>query len=411
MRDYSIEKKYPGERPGKTVGRLFTTASCIAATGLDAFRRGWHMVLLGNAGDVRLLDQLGVPPSQIVAVDKDARVCKRWQSTYPEMHIIHSDVGKVSEQLAEENFKFTTINLDFTGNLSPSLLKTCHRVIDSSLTPKTVLSVTFQAARELPWNLPIKEALFKAKMTVDNLKREELKEDLKLPRPVALMHLLREDSNKIFQGLRYFSYNAAGRSLRGNPAISCMGVLMVGGGDIQCPWPKSQQFIPSDHLDVVEAHRILRKAGLPDDQLEALNGHKKGGGNAIMRSHCEPHPKADGAMLRKRREALSLSRTQLAEGTKISSKGIENLECCRNVSREKVIWADLMAALEAAERKAGKAAEPKPLAKTTTNGNGHSNGISKLSGVRVAVATVAVQIAQTGNLSKQEKELILRAVG
>lgn len=401
-RDYSIEGQYPGERPGKDIDRLFTYASFIKAVGLKEFRRGHHLILLGPGGDLELLKQLGVPPMQIVGVDKERAVCERFKS-HP--HVLHMKVEDIKDTPKE----FTTINLDFCENLSPKLLRITTSVLNTLLTPKTVFSVNFQASRELPWNVSIQDALSFAKARVGLLKNKELASDVKLPRAVALMDLLKKTCTVRVQELRYFCYVARGLSLRGKPVNSTMSRLIGGGREVQNVWTESKKFSSRACLDEREVRDVLCDAGIPAKQLDSIFRHKNHGGTASMRKGLEAHTKFDGESLRKRRESLGLSRVQLESLAGVSSKTIETLECNRQDARGITMWAKLMSALE---RKEGKTTAP--LAKTSAPApqtNGHTNGVSKTTHIRVVVADAAMKIAQMGSLSKQEKEIILRAVG
>lgn len=137
---------YKGESPAKKIARLQYWSSVIPVFGLDAFKKGKHLVLSSReGGDISVLLGFGVPPKNIIAVEMNVEAARQAQEKFPEVEIIQDDVFAVARR---HHRGLSSAFFDFCSPISDALLKKVIGTCAYGIKDNGVLGCGFLAGRE-----------------------------------------------------------------------------------------------------------------------------------------------------------------------------------------------------------------------------------------------------------------------
>jgi len=136
---------YKGESNQKKIARLTMWTEAKMAIGDNVFVSGVHYVLASrNGGDVATLTGLGVPPHNIVAVDRVQIAAAECAETWP---LVDVRVGDIIHHLARETRSVASVMLDFCAPYSRETVSTVQRAW-ACLGRRSVLGVVSLKGRE-----------------------------------------------------------------------------------------------------------------------------------------------------------------------------------------------------------------------------------------------------------------------
>jgi len=117
--------EYRGDSPGKCIARMKFWRDRNAKV---LSQPGRKIAVLASefGGDVSVLLGLGIPPKNILAIDRDRNALDRFKSNFPD---VPTACGDVAEVLEKHSCKFDVVFLDFLGNLSDNILGTAADVM------------------------------------------------------------------------------------------------------------------------------------------------------------------------------------------------------------------------------------------------------------------------------------------
>jgi hypothetical protein len=141
-----LKDTYKGESPAKKFMRLHYWIRVSDELGNDRFRSGRHLVLSSReVGDVSALIGLGVPPTNIVAIDCNEGAIRQARKKFPNVRFSHCNVHKLPKKLRG---KFTSAYLDFCCPITRDLMRECAKFAKLFLSDGALLGLTFLMGRE-----------------------------------------------------------------------------------------------------------------------------------------------------------------------------------------------------------------------------------------------------------------------
>jgi hypothetical protein len=139
-----VSDTYKGESLGKKLARLHFWKRCQEWFG-DEFTRRKHLVLASReGGDIAVLKGLGVPASNIVAVDRESSAVVACRDRHPDVRVL---LGEAADVAAAERLGLGTVFLDFCSWLTSDALA-CAGACARLLPDHGLLGVAFMRGRE-----------------------------------------------------------------------------------------------------------------------------------------------------------------------------------------------------------------------------------------------------------------------
>ncbi len=137
---------YGGESPSKKFARYRYWLDVQDALGMERFRRTKHLVLASReGGDISCLLGMGVPTTNIIAVDRDREAVQTVKRKFPHVPVF---VGDVVEIARDHRRELGSAFLDFCSYVTPALIQTIGQVVAHGLTNDAVIGCGFMKGRE-----------------------------------------------------------------------------------------------------------------------------------------------------------------------------------------------------------------------------------------------------------------------